>query len=146
MGASLKVDSEILKIAKRIKAPQMEATKEKIGDYLIEAFRNKIKTGDASWAPLSPDWIKIKGHGRQWEHRGRLGRALDKQVNATDVRVGLLGGEIYSDIPLIAASLEYGTSTIEARPMLGPTFADEQGNIIRFVEEDLSAKLRKTEE
>lgn len=146
MTSSVKVDSALLRVAKSIKAPQMEEVREKIGDHLIGAFRGKIKEGDESWAPLSAAWINIKGHGRQWEHHGRLGRAIAKQVNPTDVRVGLLGGEIYSDVPLIAASLEYGTSTIDARPLFGPVFRAEKDHIVMIARIRVAAKLRMTEE
>ena len=121
-------------IAERLCPKTMEAWKVEIGNKVEDALHEKIEKGDASWATLSPAWQKIKGHGRQWTHTGRMERAFEYRTNDAGVRIGILD---LSFIGMVAGALEYGTSTIPPRPLFRAVFDENVDEIIELAREEV---------
>jgi len=132
------VSSMLRGIAERLTPGAMDNWKIEIGVQVEKALHDKIETGDASWARLSPAWIKIKGHEKQWTHTGRLERAIGSRISEKDVRIGILDP---SHIGMIAGALEYGTLVIPPRPMFLKVFDENVDSIIEKAREEIWERL-----
>lgn len=136
-------------IAASLNPKQMKGLKESIGLRLERAFKERIKEGDASWAPLSAKWADKKGHGKQWYHTTRLENAIEYAIGKDSVHVGILKHEQYpesgSTVAVVAASLEYGAPTrnIPARPLFRPVFDEQVKNIVKDAAEDIMKRVKK---
>ena len=126
---------------------QMRGLKESIGMRLERAFVQRIAEGDSDWAPLSPGWVAKKGHGEQWYYTGRLEKAIEYNIEGDEVHVGILKHEAYpetgSTVAVVAASLEYGTRHIPARPLFRPVFKEQAKGIVKAAEKDIKARIKR---
>ena len=141
------IKNNLPKLVKSLSPPQMKSFKGAIGLRVQNALTDKIKSGDGSWAPLSPAWITAKGHRNQWYHTGQLENAIEYELNDAGVRIGVLKHSSYPDtgtnVAVVAASLEYGTSKIPARPLFGPVFEDQADDIIDAAAADIKERVKK---
>jgi hypothetical protein len=135
------------KIAAELNPRQMRGLKESIGLRLETAFKDRIKDGDSSWAPLSSAWVEKKGHDEPWYHTARLENAIEYEIEDDDVHVGILEHEEYpetgSTVAVVAASLEYGTSDIPMRPLFRPVFEEQVKGIVKDAAEDIRKRIKK---
>lgn len=137
------------KIAAELDPLQMKGLKESVGLRLERAFKEGIKDGDSSWAPLSSEWAKKKGHGNQWYHTTRLEKAIEYDIEGDDVHVGILKHNSYPDtgstVAVVAASLEYGAPTrnIPERPLFRPVFEEQVKGIVKDAVEDIQKRIKK---
>lgn len=134
------------KVISSISANQITPLKEQIGARLEKAFKEGIKTGDSSWAPLSPSWIEQKGHANPWYYTGRLEKAIEYEVNDDGVHVGILKHESYPDgetVASVAAQMEYGASKIPARPLFAPVFEEQVDDIIKDAAADIKKRVKE---
>jgi len=135
------------KIAATLNPQQMRGLKESIGLRLERAFLQRIKDGDSMWAPLSPGWAAKKGHGNPWYHTGHLENTIEYDIEGDEVHVGILKHEAYpetgSTVAVVAASLEYGTRHIPARPLFRPVFDEQVKGIVKDAAKDIKKRIKK---
>ena len=139
--------NNIPKLVRSLSPTQMRSFKEAIGLRVQNALTDKIKSGDSSWAPLSPGWIDTKGHSNQWYYTGQLEKTIEYEIDDAGVRIGVLKHSTYPDsgttVAVVAAALEYGTSKIPARPLFRPVFEDNVDDIIDDAAEDINKRVKK---
>ena len=141
--------NNLAKIAATLDPTQMKGLKESIGLRLEKAFKQRIKEGDSSWAPLSAAWAEKKGHGKQWYHTTRLEDAIEYDIESGDVHVGVLKHEAYpetgSTVAVVAASLEYGAPTrnIPERPLFRPVFEEQVKDIVKDAAKDIKERIKR---
>ena len=137
------------KIAASLNPQQMRGLKESIGLRLETAFKDRIKEGDSSWAPLSPEWAAKKGHDNPWYYTTRLEDTIEYEIEGDGVHVGILKHEEYpetgSTVAVVAASLEYGAHTrnIPERPLFRPVFEEQVKGIVKDAAEDIKKRIKK---
>lgn len=141
------VKSNLGKVAASFQPAQMKSLKESIGLRLERAFVDRIKEGDSSWAPLSAAWAEKKGHGKQWYHTARLEGTIEYNIESEDVHAGILEHKEYPEsgetVATVAASMEYGTSQIPARPLFRPVFDEQVNDIVKDAAEDIKKRIKK---
>lgn len=141
------IRSNIPKVILGFSSQQTKSLKTSIGLRLQKAFKQRIKEGDASWAPLSAGWAETKGHGNQWYYTGRLEKAIEYEIDDAGVRVGVLKPETYPEsgenVARVALKLEYGTSRIPARPLFRPVFDEQIKGIVEDAAKDIKARIKK---
>jgi len=141
------IRSNISKVVAGFSQSQMKSLKTSIGLRLQTAFKDRIKEGDSSWAPLSAAWAEKKGHGNQWYYTGRLEKAIEYEIDNAGVRVGVLKHETYPDtgenVAVVALKLEYGSGRVPARPLFRPVFEDQIKDIVADASADIEARIKK---
>ena len=145
--AHVVIRSNIHKVVAGFTPSQMKSLKEAVGLRLVKAFKEKIKSGDSGWAPLSPAWIEEKGHSGQWYYTGRLEKAIEYKVDASGVRTGVLKYSSYPDsgesVAAVALGLEYGRGAIPARPLFRPVFEEQAKGIVADATKDIQARVKR---
>lgn len=141
--------NNFISVAESLNPRQLKGLKESIGLRLETAFKDRIKEGDSSWAPLSSKWAEKKGHGKQWYYTTRLEDTIEYELNDAGVYVGILKHEEYpetgSTVAVVAASLEYGAPTrnIPARPLFRPVFEEQVKDIVKDAAKDIKKRIKK---
>lgn len=123
-----------------------KAVVDKDGEMIRQKLVGHISKQDLNWIPLAEKTVKNKGHNKVYIETGTLrnnlvARRIRAPFNGYSLYIGAnpwtrsAKGEKLSTIMIY---LEYGTSTIPARPLIRPTWAevreqvkDDMRNVIR---------------
>lgn len=101
------------------------AAQSTIGKKLVEIVKNHIKNSDLPWRALAQKTIDAKGHGRPWYDTGAIYNNIDIVTKGINVFVGVKSGVMHPKgkrtLTAVAASMEYGTSKMPARPLFLPS-------------------------
>ena len=138
-GSSVIVKNNLPKIIAGLNKWQTSKLGAAIGARLETALVERIHQGDPGWAPLSDAWIEQKGHGDQWYFTGTLESAIKYEVRDKAVYVGIVKPE--GEVGQIAMQLEYGTSTIPARPLFAPVASENEDEIVKIATEWIKAQI-----
>lgn len=96
-----------------------------IAKKLQTIIKNHIKNDDLGWRRLDPKTEARKGHGRPWYDTGAIYNNIDIITKGVNVFVGIQPGIMSYDgertLTAIAASMEYGTGRMPARPLFLPS-------------------------
>tara|TARA_R110002020_G_scaffold54690_5_gene152280 strand:- start:6576 stop:7121 length:546 start_codon:yes stop_codon:yes gene_type:complete len=96
-----------------------------IGKKLKQIIKDHIKNSDLGWEPLADSTRDRKGHGRPWYDTGAIYNNIDIITKGTNVFVGVRPGVMHPKgkrtLTAVAASMEYGTNKMVARPLFLPS-------------------------
>lgn len=141
MSQSVIVKNGIPDIIKGISTMETGKLAHTIGARYERALTEQIHKGDSSWAPLSAAWAEQKGHGNQWYHTGTLESAIKYEIQGDSVYIGIVKPE--GDLGKIAITLEFGTSTIPARPLFAPVADEYSDEIVELAKEWVQAQIQR---
>lgn len=116
----------------------------KLANHVQALIRSHIQEQDLPWQPLAESTIKKKGFDDIYLERGEyivdIGVEVKKKKTRSIFRVGPSDRTARKGLTFqqLATYLEYGTSTIPARPIWAPTFREVKkdprwANIIKKV-------------
>lgn len=107
---------------------QAQKEVEEFGNAIMDEVIDHVEKQDLGWEPLSVATIARKGMEYAYVDRGEFVSNIELEIKRTprtiQIRVGPSRRKHYSGVSFqeLAAYLEYGTTTIPARPLWRPSF------------------------
>jgi hypothetical protein len=104
----------------------LEDAAEKLAKARKKKARQKMKSLDPQWPPLSSFTTQKKGHSQPFIDSGKYYESIEEEINRTETSLMILVGpergitEEQYNYQYIGTLLEFGTSTIPARPLWRP--------------------------
>lgn len=117
-----------------------------IAKKLKTIIKNHIKNNDLGWQELDSSTIRRKGHDRPWYDTGAIYNNIDIVTKGVNVFVGIKPGIMTykgdRTLTAIAASMEYGTGKMPARPLFLPSSKEiKRSYVNRVLGQHLTRKI-----
>lgn len=127
-----------------------KATVDKDGNMIKDRLVGHIDAEDLGWAPLNPHTIALKKSAKIYVETGSLRNGMQVRVirapsNGYSIYIGASSWATNPDgtkLSQIMLYLEYGTSTIPARPLIRPTWNEVKGQVREHMRQTLVSLLR----